>query len=389
MPPLQKFIECLGTALCEHATAALARLVPFETALLEVARSLHKVTTVRLTPADLRAALRELVSSPAETVELALHDGVAAIRPLVPEEFRETLVGYLELMPELARQALRRPGDPDGTSVPEQLAIRRAEDWLLFLPDRLPTFRPGAMAGGVDNWRLENLRGLGPHAEVWDGHDDEQPELSPACLKFVTDPKAREAFVNHLPHIRQVLDLDPINGPIPLRSAFVLTSPPCLEYVHLPGYDLANLMHDARWKNDRPRPDQAALIARRVARLAGKLHRRNPPVVHRGLKPSNVLVSPTDEGRVSIWVSDVGWGQVTAAIQERVELAQAIRRSLRGSHGPLYASPQQTAGAPPDPRDDVSAIAVLWYQLLMRDPVARPPAGDTWAAGLRRYGLAA
>ena len=40
MPRLQKFVECLGTALCEYATAALARLVPFETALLEVARSL-------------------------------------------------------------------------------------------------------------------------------------------------------------------------------------------------------------------------------------------------------------------------------------------------------------------------------------------------------------
>ena len=62
------------------------------------------------------------------------------------------------------------------------------------------------------------------------------------------------------------VDFDPINGLIPLRSAFVLTNPPCLEYIHLPGYDLANVMHDARWKNERPRPDQAALIARRAAK---------------------------------------------------------------------------------------------------------------------------
>ena len=198
-------------------------------------------------------------------------------------------------------------------SVPEQFAIRRAEDWLLFLPDRLPTFRPGDLPAGLDNWRVEGLRGLGPYAEVWDGYDDDQPDLSPACLKFVTDPKAREAFAKYVPHIKRVLDVDVINGLIPLRSAFVLTSPPCLEYVHLPGYDLANLMHDARWRDDRPRPDQAAMIARRVARIVGKLHRQNPPVVHRGLKPSNVLLCPTNEGRVSVWVSDVGWGQVTAA----------------------------------------------------------------------------
>jgi hypothetical protein len=30
---------------------------------------------------------------------------------------------------------------------------------------------------------------------------------------------------------------------------------------------------------------------------------------------------------------------------------------------------------------------MIWYQLLVRDPVARPPAGETWAAEFRRHGL--
>jgi hypothetical protein len=388
MPRFQTFVEHLGTALCEYASAALARLVPFETALLEVSRSLHRTLTKSMSPGELRASLREVVASPAETIELAIQDGVGAIRPPVPEEFRDTLIGYLELLPEVVRQALRRPGDPDGTSVPEQFVINRAEDWLLFLPDRLPTFRPGDLPNGLDNWRVEELRGLGPHAEVWDGYDDEQPELSPACLKFVTDPKAREAFLKHMPVIKRVLDLDFVNGLIPLRSVYTLTNPPCLEYVHLPGYDLANVMHDARWRSDRPRPEQASLIARRVARIVGRLHRLNPPMVHRGLKPSNVLLCPTNEGRVAVWVSDIGWAQVNSVVDDsRVELSQAIRRSLRGSHNPLYASPQQLAGGVPDPRDDVYAIGMLWYQLLRRDPAARPPTGDSWAQEFRRFGL--
>ena len=388
MPRVQQFVEFLGAALCEHATAALARLVPFETTLLDVARALHRRTVTAMQPRELRASLRELVSSPAETVELAIHDGVSAIRPDVPEEFRDSLIQYLELLPEVIRQALCRPGDPDGESVPEQFVVRRAEDWLLFLPDRLPTFRPGDVPNGVDNWRIGELRGLGPHAEVWNGYDDEQPELSPACLKFVTDAKARDSFVKHVPLLKRVLDLDVIHGLIPLRSAYVLATPPCLEYVHLPGYDLANLMRDARWRNDRPRPQQAALIARRVARVAGKLHRLNPPLVHRGLKPSNVLLCPTTEGKVTVWVSDVGWGQITAAVEDgRVDVAQAIRRSLRGSHGRLYASPQLRAGGPPDPRDDVYAIGMLWYQLLRQDPMARPPSSETWAVEFRRHGL--
>ena len=223
---------------------------------------------------------------------------------------------------------------------------------------------------------------------MWDGYDDQQPELSPACLKFVTDPKSRDAFQRHVPHLKQVLDLDVINGLIPLRSAFVLTSPPCLEYVHLPGYDLANVMHDARWKNDRPRPEQAALIAKRVARVVGKLHRMNPPIVHRGLKPSNVLLCPTNEGRVSIWVSDIGWGQITAAIHDRAELAQAIRRSLRGSHAAAVRVAATAGRRPAGParrrlrdRDD------LVPDCSVRDPVARPPAGETWVGEFRRYGL--
>jgi hypothetical protein len=388
MPRVRKLVECVGAALCEYATAALARLVPFETALLEVARSVHRRVTATMTVSDLRACLRELVSSSPETVELGLHDGVADIRPPVPEEFRETLVAYLELLPEVARQALRRPGDPEGTSVPEGFEVRRPEDWLLFLPDRLPLFRPGDLPPGLDNWRTENLRGLGPYAEVWDGYDDDQPELSPACLKFITDPAAREAMGERLDHIKQVLDLEPYGGLIPLRSAYLGSDPPCLEYVHLPGYDLANLMHNARWKGDRPRPDQAGLIVRRVARIVGQLHRRNPPIVHRGLKPSNILLSPTETGGISAWVSDVGWGQITAALpMTGLDVSQAIRRSLRGSYGPLYASRQQRTGGPADPRDDVYAIGVLWYQLLMRDPTAKPVGGVSWATNFRRYGL--
>src|SRR5829696_9881715 len=99
MARLQKLVECLAAALAQHATAALARLVPFETSLLEVARSQHRATVQAMTPADLRVALREVVSGSPETVELAIQDGIAAIRPAVPEDYRPTLASYLELLP--------------------------------------------------------------------------------------------------------------------------------------------------------------------------------------------------------------------------------------------------------------------------------------------------
>src|SRR5207253_11235524 len=41
-----------------------------------------------------------------------------------------------------------------------------------------------------------------------------------------------------------------------------------------------------------------------------------------------------------------------------------LSTSLRGAHTPIYASPQQVRGEAPDPRDDVHALGVIWYQLL-------------------------
>jgi hypothetical protein len=45
---------------------------------------------------------------------------------------------------------------------------------------------------------------------------------------------------------------------------------------------------------------------------------------------------------------------------------------VRGAWAPLYASPQQQEGKPPDPRDDVYALGILWYQLMVGHPLATP-----------------
>jgi hypothetical protein len=41
-----------------------------------------------------------------------------------------------------------------------------------------------------------------------------------------------------------------------------------------------------------------------------------------------------------------------------------LETSMRGSYTPLYASPQQSRGAAPDPRDDVHALGVIAFQML-------------------------
>ena len=61
--------------------------------------------------------------------------------------------------------------------------------------------------------------------------------------------------------------------------------------------------------------------------------------------------------------------------------------TVDGSYTPLYASPQQMAGEPADPRDDVYSLGVVWYQALTGDLNKGAPTGDAWKARLRARGL--
>jgi hypothetical protein len=90
-------------------------------------------------------------------------------------------------------------------------------------------------------------------------------------------------------------------------------------------------------------------------------------------------------------VTDFGIGGA-AASQALEEARQGTKRgelmatALRGSHTPLYASPQQVRGEPPDPRDDVHALGVIWHQLLTGDLQSGAPTG-LWADELQEAGM--
>ncbi|MBX9585047.1 MAG: hypothetical protein K2X87_32480 [Gemmataceae bacterium] len=62
--------------------------------------------------------------------------------------------------------------------------------------------------------------------------------------------------------------------------------------------------------------------------------------------------------------------------------------SVRGYASWLYASPQQRdPRGRPDPRDDVHALGVMWFQLLVGDLGAEPPRGSGWKKRLMAVGV--
>jgi len=104
-------------------------------------------------------------------------------------------------------------------------------------------------------------------------------------------------------------------------------------------------------------------LVQAVARAVGHAHQRL--VVHRDLKPRNVLVTPEGEPKLL----DFGIGKVLAPT-DTLGTAVETRAELR-LFTPDYAAPEQVAGGAITTATDVFALGVLLYELLTgRRPLA-------------------
>ena len=105
-------------------------------------------------------------------------------------------------------------------------------------------------------------------------------------------------------------------------------------------------------------PQRAADIASDVAAALGFAHRNG--VVHRDVKPANILVSSTG----AVKVADFGIARAMNAATEQ-DLTQA--GAVMGTA--TYFSPEQAQGGNPDPRSDLYSLGIVMYEMV----AGRPP----------------
>jgi hypothetical protein len=387
-----ELLRCVGRAVLKHAPRALLSYLPFGEALYDIARDAMTewLQRRRLAP-ERRAELQQLANTSAEGIR-GEAEAVAAEVAHSPEE-RSALAGYLERLPGLVRRSLSRPEDMTGRSVPAGLPLERANDLVPFLPPRSPRFRPGDRVTGEQNrrWELVELVGNGGFGEVWRARALHALTGDEVAVKFCLDPGAVVTLRNEAALVRRVLAQASTGRIVPLRDACLLADPPFLVYDYVPGGDLTRLIRGWHPTGQRPARlnDEATRLVHHLAVALQAAHELDPPVAHRDLKPSNILLQPTTPGRVKPRVADFGIGGVAA----RQALARAamtshketLTTSLRGAHTPLYASPQQMDGEAPDPRDDIYALGVVWYQLLVGDTTVGPP--TDWRAELGEHAV--
>jgi TPR repeat protein len=341
--------------------------------------------------AQRRAEIQELAGLPPPEARKAVDQAVAEVASDQPAAVRAQLANFVGMVPGAVHLSLRRPDDPRGVTVPANLPLQRAEDLIPFLPQRMPRFKPGDRPlVGVDR-ELVKLLGVGGFGEVWRARNPHFPDLPNVALKFCLDPTAREQLLRHeAALLARVMKQGALPGIVPLRQTYLSAETPCLEYDFIEGGDLASAIYAYRERNGPLEPGMATKIVLKLARSVGQLHQLSPPIVHRDLKPANVLARQKDKG-TEFLITDFGIGGLVAS-QSLEQTRQGttshpMMTALHGAHTPLYASPQQKRGDPPDPRDDVHALGILWYQLLIGDFSQGAPAGGRWRQALLQRGL--
>ena len=222
-----------------------------------------------------------------------------------------------------------------------------------------------AATSGLANYRIERLLGQGAASQVYLAQDrrsgrwvalkvldlgssSASPEWHDALERF-----RREATVLHElrhPGIVSVLDAGPSE-----HGAWM-----AMEAVA--GCDLTRYARPARLLP----PALVARIGARVAEALAHAHRRG--VVHRDVKPANVLVDWTHD---VVKLSDFGLARSSEHTQTRSGVTLG---------SPDYMAPEQLAGSPVGPAADVYGLGATLYELLAG---RRPHQADSLGALLR------
>jgi hypothetical protein len=201
-------------------------------------------------------------------------------------------------------------------------------------------FVPGTLLG--DRYRIISRLGAGGMGEVFRATDlrlGQQVALKFLPEEMAQDPKALARFQNEVriarqvahPNVCRVYDIGEVEG-IPFLS---------MEYVD--GEDLNSLLR----RIGRLPQDKALEISRKLC--AGLSAAHNKGVLHRDLKPGNIMI----DGRGQVLITDFG----LAGIMGQIEGAEARNGT------PGYMAPEQLSGKEVSARSDVYALGVVLYEM--------------------------
>jgi DNA-binding winged helix-turn-helix (wHTH) protein/serine/threonine protein kinase len=243
-------------------------------------------------------------------------------------------------------------------------------------------FKPGDAVPGRDQWRLVRPLGKSEANEVWFAEHSKTHELR--VFKFAADGVRLRALK------REVTLSRFLHESLGARADFVRvlewnfdTAPYYLESEYC-GSNLAEWSEAQGGLAKIPFETRLQVLVD-VARAVAAAHEVG--VLHKDLKPANVLAAPTGEGGWHIKVADFGSGWLLDPVrlnalgitnlgftQSEIPQSDPLTGTL------MYLAPEVLAGQSSTASADVYALGVMLYQLAAGD--FRKPLSPGWEAGI-------
>ncbi|MGA4800220.1 serine/threonine-protein kinase [Streptomyces lavendulocolor] len=226
--------------------------------------------------------------------------------------------------------------------------------------DDLPAGRPSGLVGKqIADYRVESEIGRGGMAVVYRARDlrlDRAVALKLLAPELARNDTFRRRFahesrvaaaIDH-PHIVPVFEAGETEGVLYIAMRYVA------------GQDLRALLD----REGPLPPEQAGRIASQVASALDAAHAHD--LVHRDVKPGNILVAPgTDsEHPEHVYLTDFGLTKKSLSLTGFTSVGQFV--------GTLdYVAPEQISGRPVDGRCDVYSLGCVVYETLAGVPPFR------------------
>lgn len=268
-----------------------------------------------------------------------------------PADEQATRVGYIRTEAQVSQPQAEEP--PEEDRVGKTLAAGRPTDHVQ--PDHSHKVDVDPLLGkSVGNYRIESVIASGGMGTVYRAKQL-HPVRRDVALKMIKSGLADQSTLNRFHVERQALAL--MDHPDIARVYEADSTATGNPYFAMEFCD--GLPIDQYCDTKRLGIQERIELVVRIARAVSRAHAHG--VVHRDLKPGNVIVSDC-EGRPNLKVIDFGIAKISDDC-DRHHARDATRvGEVIGT--PDYMSPEQAAGAQIDGRTDVFAIGAILFKLL-------------------------
>lgn len=211
--------------------------------------------------------------------------------------------------------------------------------------------QPGTELAG---YRIESVLGRGGMSVVYQALDvrlGRKVALKLMAPEMAADEEFRKRFnresrmaaaIDH-PNIIPIYEADEADGVLFIAMRFV------------EGTDLRGLIAE----QGRLDPKRALAILGQAASALDAAHAAG--LIHRDVKPANILVARSPEGNDHVYLTDFG-------VTKATEGTEGLTRTGQFVGTVQYAAPEQIEGMPVDARTDVYALGCVLYQCLAGGP---------------------